>query len=116
VKSPYEILGVEADADQATIKKAYRKAAMRWHPDQNRGDAEAETRFKEVAAAYEVLSDPKKRSRYDRGDYGQQAQTFWGVWDGADVPLDKLVDDMESLFASFLKDLFDPRPGPRAQR
>ena len=62
----YEILGVNRDASAEEIKKAYRRAARDSHPDANLGDAEAETRFKELAAAYEVLSDPEKRARYDR--------------------------------------------------
>ncbi len=62
----YEILGVAVDADTATIKKAYRKAAMRFHPDKNPGDAEAEEKFKLAAEAWAVLSDDNKRARYDR--------------------------------------------------
>lgn len=62
----YEILGVAKDADEATLKKAYRKVAMQFHPDRNPGDKEAEEKFKEAAEAYEVLSDADKRARYDR--------------------------------------------------
>lgn len=62
----YEILNVEKSATIDDIKRAYRKLAMKFHPDRNPGDANAETRFKECAEAYEVLSDPEKRSRYDR--------------------------------------------------
>ena len=62
----YEVLGVKKDASAEDIKKAYRKAAMKYHPDRNPGDKEAEARFKEVGEAYEVLSDDGKRSRYDQ--------------------------------------------------
>jgi molecular chaperone DnaJ len=62
----YELLGVARDAGSDEIKKAYRKLAMKYHPDRNQGDKEAENRFKEVSEAYEVLSDADKRARYDR--------------------------------------------------
>ncbi len=62
----YEVLGVPHDADQDAIKKAYRRLARRYHPDLNPNDSEAETRFKEIGEAYEVLSDKKKRQAYDR--------------------------------------------------
>lgn len=67
----YEVLGVSRDADEGTIKKAYRKLAKKYHPDTNAGNARAEERFKEVTEAYDVLSDPKKRELYDR--FGHQA-------------------------------------------
>ena len=62
----YEILGVPRDADEKTIKRAYRKLARRYHPDVNPGDKTAEQRFKEINEAYDVLSDPQKRAQYDR--------------------------------------------------
>lgn len=62
----YEILGVSRDADASAIKKAYRKAAMKYHPDKNPGDADAEAKFKEAAEAYSVLSNPEKRQLYDQ--------------------------------------------------
>lgn len=65
-KDYYEVLGVDRDADQKTIKKAYRKLAMKYHPDVNDGDKDAEEKFKEVSEAYGVLSDESKRQRYDQ--------------------------------------------------
>lgn len=62
----YEVLGVEKNASDAEIKKAYRKLAMKYHPDQNPGDKTAEEKFKEINEAYEVLSDADKKARYDQ--------------------------------------------------
>ena len=62
----YEVLGVAKNANADEIKKAYRKAAIQFHPDKNPGDKEAEEKFKEAAEAYDVLSNPDKRARYDQ--------------------------------------------------
>ena len=62
----YEVLGVSKDVDEATLKKAYRKVAKKYHPDMNPGDAEAERKFKEASEAYAILSDPEKRRQYDQ--------------------------------------------------
>src|SRR5437667_9539426 len=62
----YEILEITREADADTITKAYRRLAMKYHPDRNVGDKEAEEKFKEAAAAYDILRDPDKRARYDR--------------------------------------------------
>ena len=62
----YEVLGVSRDASAEDIKKAYRKMALKYHPDRNPGDAAAEEKFKEAAEAYDVLSNPDKKARYDQ--------------------------------------------------
>ncbi len=94
----YEVLGVPRDAEATQIKKAYRRLARELHPDANPGDAGAEARFKAVAAAYEVLSDPQRRLHYDRfgddrstagvagdpfGGFGDLFQSFFGAGFGA---------------------------------
>ncbi|MCX7895221.1 MAG: molecular chaperone DnaJ [Thermoanaerobaculum sp.] len=75
----YEVLGVPRNATQEEIKKAYRRLALQYHPDKNPGNKEAEEKFKEAAEAYAVLSDPEKRSHYDRfGHAGVGEQPFTG--------------------------------------
>ena len=95
----YEVLGVEKGASAEEIKKAYRKSAMKYHPDRNPGDKEAEEKFKEIGEAYEVLSDEGKRSRYDQfgfagvdpnygagqGGYGGYGGGFGGFGDFGDL-------------------------------
>jgi DnaJ-class molecular chaperone len=78
---PYRTLNVPRTADQAAIKQAYRKLAKMLHPDRNPGSARAEQRFKEVSQAYDLLSDPAKRAKYDRGEIdadGRPRQAFRG--------------------------------------
>lgn len=91
----YEVLGVARNADAAQLKRAYRELAMRYHPDQNAGDPDAETRFKELAEAYQVLSDPARRSRYDRFGSG-------GMGEGFGVDLAAVTELFDGLFADFL--------------
>lgn len=94
----YEILEVERQADGATIKKAYRKMAMRYHPDRNPNDAGAEERFKEAAEAYEVLKDEEKRSLYDRyGHDGLKHSGFQGFSGTGDI-FSAFSDIFEGLF------------------
>lgn len=93
----YEVLEVTKTATTDELKVSYRKLAMRFHPDRNPGDAEAEAKFKEATEAFEVLSDPNKRERYDQyGHDGVQGMTGGGG--GAQVDLSDLLGD---LFGSF---------------
>ncbi|MBC8451266.1 MAG: molecular chaperone DnaJ [Planctomycetes bacterium] len=89
----YEVLGVAKDADPKAIKSAYRKLAMKDHPDRNPGDSQAEKRFKEAAEAYEVLSDAEQRARYDR--FGHQA------FEGAGAGGHHGFSNIEDIFAAF---------------
>jgi len=74
----YEVLGVPRDADDKTIKSAYRKLAVKYHPDRTQNDPHAEEKFKEAAEAYAVLSDPQKRGRYDRFGHAAEGGGFSG--------------------------------------
>lgn len=75
----YEVLGVPRDATQSAIKSAYRKLAIQYHPDRNQGNADAEEKFKEAAEAYSALSDPNKRTQYDR--FGHRMEGGFGGFD-----------------------------------
>lgn len=82
-KDYYRTLGLDRNASQVEIKKAYRRLALRYHPDRNQNDREAENTFKEIGEAYEVLGDPEKRSSYDRFGTDQlsggfQPEDFFG--------------------------------------
>lgn len=77
MRTPYDILGVKPNASEDEIRKAFRKLAKKWHPDLNPGDAKAEAQFKDINAAYDLLSDPAKRARYDRGEIDAEGrETF----------------------------------------
>ncbi len=76
----YKTLGVSKKASEDEIKKAYRKLARKYHPDKNPGDKEAEDRFKEISAAYDILGDPEKRKEYDEGS------VFPGFGGGGQAP------------------------------
>jgi len=88
----YDVLGVSRNADQAEIKSAYRKLAIKYHPDKNPNNKEAEEKFKEAAEAYEVLSNPEKRSRYDQFGHAGASSGFGGAGGGM---------NMEDIFSQF---------------
>lgn len=113
---PYEVLGVERDASEAEIKKAFRKLARELHPDVNKHDPEAEEKFKAAAEAYEILSDPERRRTYDA--YGHEGLRTGG-WDPRREGFTHVEDILSSLFggsgSSIFGDLFgfgSSRRGP----
>lgn len=98
----YEVLGVSRGASEEEIKKAYRKAAKQYHPDLHPGDKEAEAKFKEVNEAYEVLSDPEKRARYDQyGHAGVDPNFGAGGYGGVGFDDFDLGDIFSSIFGGF---------------
>lgn len=106
----YDVLGVERDADDDALKKAYRRLAMKFHPDRNPDDAEAEERFKECKEAYEVLSDSRKRSAYDQfGHAGVSASATGGGGFGGGAGFRDIFDEV-------FGDIFGARTGSGGAR
>lgn len=99
----YEVLGVSKDADDSTLKKAYRQVAKKYHPDMNPGDAEAEKKFKEASEAYAILSDPEKRRQYDQ--FGHAAFEN-GAGGGGFGGFDFSGADFSDIFGDIFGDLF----------
>src|SRR5690606_27440733 len=98
----YEVLGVARDASEADIKKAYRRLAMKYHPDRNQNDPEAEVKFKEAKEAYEVLADADKRAAYDRFGHAGVSGGPGGAggFAGADVFSDIFGDVFGDIFGA----------------
>lgn len=125
MRDPYEVLGVARTATPEEIRKAYRKLAKGSHPDLHPGDAKAEERFKAISSAYDLLSDPEKRARFDRGEIDaagnerpRQREFYRGFADGPGGARYGTTEifgddgDLESLFA----DLFGGRRGRQGMR
>src|SRR6266550_5486448 len=111
-QTPYEVLGVKPDASADQIRKVYRTLAKQFHPDLNPGKPEAEARFKSISAAYDLLSDPEKRARYDRGEIDESGadrpprEYYRGHAEGAQgwryQPEGEMdLSDLEDLFAAY---------------
>ncbi len=96
----YDLLEVPRDADEKVIKSAYRKLAMKFHPDRNPGDAEAEAKFKAVGAAYECLKDPQKRAAYDRFGHAAFEQGMGGGGGAQQGDFGDIGDIFETIFGS----------------
>ena len=94
----YEVLGIAKNASAEEIKKAYRQQALKYHPDKNPGDKAAEESFKEAAEAYEVLSDPQKRSRYDQFGHAGVSGAAGGGFSGAGMTIEDIFNQFGDIF------------------
>ncbi|MDR0995378.1 MAG: molecular chaperone DnaJ [Tannerella sp.] len=102
----YEVLGVDKNATAEEIKKAYRKKAIQYHPDKNPGNKEAEEKFKEAAEAYDVLSDPQKKQRYDQFGHAGLGGAAQGGFSGAGFDMDDIFSRFGDIFGGHFGDFF----------
>src|SRR5210317_2404227 len=106
----YEILGVARNATDAELKKAYRRLAMKFHPDRNQDDDDAEARFKEAKEAYEILGDPRKRAAYDQFGHAGVEQAGGGPGGGFSA-----ADAFGDIFGDVFGDIFGGRRSGRSR-
>jgi len=109
VKDFYEVLGVARDASLEDVKKAYRKLALKYHPDKNPGDKQAEERFKEATLAYEVLSDEKKRAEYDQRGQRRYREAHADDFDLGGIDLQDILGRHADVFGDFFGRRFHAR-------
>lgn len=111
----YEVLGVPKNATEDEIKKAYRKVAIKYHPDHNPGDKAAEEKFKEAAEAYDVLHDPEKRKQYDQFGFNGPAAGGFGGFSGTSMDMDDIFSMFGDIFGG-RSSAFSGFGGTRARR
>ena len=97
----YDTLGISREASDSEIKSAYRKLAMKYHPDRNQGDSAAEQKFKDVSQAYEILKDPKKRQTYDQFGHAAFEQGGGGAGGFGQQGFGGFSDIFEDIFGAF---------------
>ena len=97
----YEVLGIDRNASPEEIKKAYRKQALKYHPDKNPDDHNAEEHFKEAAEAYEVLSDPEKKARYDQYGHNGLGGAAGGGFGAGEMNIEDIFSHFGDIFGDF---------------
>jgi molecular chaperone DnaJ len=107
----YAVMGVPRAATEEDIRAAYRRLALRWHPDRNPGDKAAEAAFRGISRAYETLSDPERRRAYDRGAMPANGG-FRGTGAGTSVNVEAFLGPLEDVIGTFLSGIFGAPPGP----
>lgn len=112
----YEVLGVSKTATDEEIKKAYRKMALKYHPDKNPGDKEAEEKFKEAAEAYDVLSNADKRARYDQFGHSMGGQQGFGGFSGGGFSMEDIFSQFGDIFGGRFSGQWGGATGGRGRR